>query len=196
MAVSKEQKAAILEELVVKFKEAKSIGFAQTTTVTVAEFGELRTNLREVNATYTLAKKTLIKRALKEALDIDIDLSNLEGQIGAVCSNEDAVAGLGKVNDFVKKSKGEKITWAASIFEWELKDLEETKVIAGMPSRETLLSRMVGSLMSPLSGMARFMDAAAKELETQGKTKVGELEGKKEETTTEAPAKEVKTEEK
>ena len=196
MAISKEQKAAILEELVAKFKEAKSIGFAQTTTVTVAEFGELRTNLREVNATYTLAKKTLIKKALKEALDIDIDLSNLEGQIGAVCSNEDAVAGLGKVNDFVKKSKGEKITWAASIFEWQLKDLEETKVIAGMPSRETLLSRMVGSLMSPLSGMARFMDAAAKELETQGKTKVGELEGKKEETTTEAPAEEVKTEEK
>jgi ribosomal protein L10 len=36
-----------------------------------------------------------------------------------------------------------------------------------MPSRETLLSRMVGSLMSPLSGMARFLDAAAKEVETQ-----------------------------
>jgi hypothetical protein len=48
-----------------------------------------------------------------------------------------------------------------------------------MPSRETLLSRLVGSMMSPLSGMARFFDAAAKELSTQGKTKVGELKGKK-----------------
>lgn len=181
MAVSREQKAAILEDLVAKFKEAKSIGFASTTTMTVSEFYELRTNLREVWATYTLAKKTLIRKAIKEALDIDIDLSTLEWQIGAVCSNEDAVAGLGKVNDLVKSSKGEKITWASCIFEWELKTLEETKVIAGMPSRETLLSRMVGSLMSPLSGMARFLDAAAKEVETQGKTKVGELEVKKEE---------------
>ncbi len=179
MAVSREQKAAILEDLVAKFKEAKSIGFASTTTMTVSEFYELRTNLREVWATYTLAKKTLIRKAIKEALDIDIDLSTLEWQIGAVCSNEDAVAGLGKVNDLVKSSKGEKITWASCIFEWELKTLEETKVIAGMPSRETLLSRMVGSLMSPLSGMARFLDAAAKEVETQGKTKVGELEVKK-----------------
>ncbi len=179
MAVSREQKAAILEDLVAKFKEAKSIGFASTTTMSVSEFYELRTNLREVWATYTLAKKTLIKKAIKEALDIDIDLSTLEWQIGAVCSNEDAVAGLGKVNDLVKSSKGEKITWASCIFEWELKTLEETKVIAGMPSRETLLSRMVGSLMSPLSGMARFLDAAAKEVETQGKTKVGELEVKK-----------------
>jgi ribosomal protein L10 len=55
-----------------------------------------------------------------------------------------------------------------------------------MPSRETLLGRLVGSMMSPLSGMARFLDAAAKEVESQGKTKVGELEvTKKEETATE-----------
>jgi len=190
MAVSKQQKVEILEALVVKIKEAQSIGFATTNTMTVSEFAELRTSLREVGATYTLAKKTLVKKALKDALDIEIDLSKFEWQVGFVCSNEDAVAGLGKVNDLVKKSKGEKISWVASIFEWELKDLEETKVIAGMPSRETLLSRLVGSMMSPLSGMARFMDAAAKEVEAQGKTKVGELEAKKAETSEEAPAEE------
>ena len=54
-----------------------------------------------------------------------------------------------------------------------------------MPSRETLLSRMVGSLMSPLSGMARFLDAAAKEVETQGKENLSQIEVKKEETTEE-----------
>ena len=105
MAVSKQQKAEILNELVAKFKEAKSIGFATTSTMTVDEFAGLRTELREVNATYTLAKKTLIRKALKDAIDMDIDLSTLEGQIGVVCSNDDAVAGLGKVNDLVKKSK-------------------------------------------------------------------------------------------
>ena len=185
MAVSREQKAEILAELVAKFKEAKSIGFAASSTMTVEEFAELRKNLREVSATYNLAKKTLIKKAIKEALNIEIDLSTLEGQIGVVCSNEDAVAGLGKVNDLVKSSKGEKITWASCIFEWELKTLEETKVIAGMPSRETLLSRMVGSLMSPLSGMARFLDAAAKEVETQWKENLSQIEVKKEEEKTE-----------
>jgi len=94
MAVSKQQKAEILNDLIAKFKEAKSIGFAATNTVNVDEFAELRKNLREVNATYNLAKKTLMKIALKEALNIEIDLSNFEGQIGVVCSNEDAVAGL------------------------------------------------------------------------------------------------------
>ncbi|MGB2110487.1 MAG: 50S ribosomal protein L10 [Patescibacteria group bacterium] len=191
MAVSKQQKVEILAGLVEQFKEAQSIGFSTTSTLTVAEFAELRTSLREVGATYTLAKKTLIKKAIKDALDIDVDLSELPGQIGVVCSNEDAVAGLGKVNDLVKKTDGAKIQWAACIFEGEYKGLEETKVLAGMPSRETLLSRMVGSMMSPLSGMARFFDAAAKEVEAQGKEKAGELEAKKEEEATE----ETKTEE-
>jgi len=42
-------------------------------------------------------------------------------------------------------------------------DAAATKEIAGMPSRETLLGRMVGSLQSPLSSMARFLDALAKD---------------------------------
>jgi large subunit ribosomal protein L10 len=188
MAVTRQQKSDILEELVAKFKEAKSIGFATTSTMTVSDFSGLRTSLREVEATYTIAKKTLIRKALKDALDIDIDLSNFEGQIGAVCSNSDAVAGLGKVNDLVKLPKFDKIAWAACVFDGELKSLEETKILAGLPSRETLLSRLVGSMMSPLSGMARFFDAAAKEVEAQGKTKLGELEAKKDEATVEAVA--------
>jgi large subunit ribosomal protein L10 len=193
MAVSKQQKVEILAGLVAQFKEAKSIGFSKTSTLTVEEFAGLRSSLREVGATYTLAKKTLIKIAIKEALDIDVDLSELPGQIGVVCSNEDAVAGLGKVNDMVKK-QSDKIEWAACIFEGEYKGLEETKVLAGLPSKETLLSRMVGSLQSPLSGLARFLDAAAKEVESQGKEKAGELEGKKEEATTEEAPAEEKTE--
>ncbi|MCH8518865.1 50S ribosomal protein L10 [Candidatus Gracilibacteria bacterium] len=185
MAVTKQQKVEILAELTEKFKNAQSIGFATTTGLTVAEFGELRNSLREVDASYNLAKKTLIVKSIKDALNIEVDLSTLEGQIGIVCSYSDAVAGLGKVNDLIKKTKGKKIEWAASIFEGELKGLEETKEIAGMPSRETLLGRLVGSMQSPLSALARFLDAAAKEVESTGKSKVGELDGK---TTEEAPA--------
>jgi ribosomal protein L10 len=48
MAVTKQQKVEILNNLVEKFKEAKSIGFAETNTLTVEDFSALRTNLREV----------------------------------------------------------------------------------------------------------------------------------------------------
>lgn len=187
MAVSKQKKAEILNSLIEQVKNAKSIWFASTKGVTVAEFADLRKKLREVGASYTLAKKTLIVKAVKEALDLDLNLADLEGQIGMVCSNDDAIAGLSKVNDFIKATeKEQKMTWSISIFEGKLQDKAETKVIASMPSRETLLSRLVGSMKSPISSLARFFDAAAKDIEAKGKTKVGELEWKKEEKATEA----------
>lgn len=193
MAVTRAKKSEILSTLIENIKNAKSIGFAQTNGLTVSEFSDLRADLRTVNTTYNLAKKTLVRIAVKEALGIDLDLALLPGQVWVICSNDDAVAWLSKTNAYItkaynKKVQVQKISWVASIFEGKVNGLEETKVIASMPSRETLLSRLVGSMMSPLSGMARFLDAAAKEVETQGKTKVGQLEGKKAETQKEEAA--------
>lgn len=195
MAVSKQKKVEIMNELVAKFKEAKSIWFATTNTITVEEFSKLRKSLREVKATYTLAKKTIIKKALQEAIGIEVNLENLPGQIWVVCSNEDAIAWLGKTNDFMKEANGPKwdlwkMSWAMSIFEWEVKDASETKILASMPSRETLLGRLVWSMKSPISKLARFFDAAAKEVEKQWKTTVSELE--KDAKAVEAPKEEVK----
>jgi len=191
MALTKAQKIEVLNNLKDLIKDAKSIGFTTNTGLTVEEITNLRIDLREVNATFTLAKKTLIKLAFKEVFDIEIDDNLLPNQIALVVSNDDAVSGLGKVNAFRKKVE-DKIEWTGSYFEGELKNAEETKVIASMPSRETLLGRLVGSMQSPLSGLARFFDAAAKDLEEKGKSKVGELEGEK---TEEAPKEEEKTEE-
>lgn len=199
MAVTRQQKEEILATLTENFKNAKSIGFAKTSALTVTEFESMRNDLRGVDANYMLAKKTLMKIALKNALNIEVDLKDLPGQIGAVCCFNDAIAGLGKVNDVVKKTKGEKIEWAVCIFEGELKSHEETKAIAGMPSRETLLGRLVGSMQAPLSSLARFLDAAAKEVEAKGKSTVGELdtpvkeEKAPEVKAEEAPAVEVET---
>lgn len=196
MAVTRAKKEEILSQLIENIKNAKSIGFAQTNGMTVSEFSDLRKDLRTVNSTYNLAKKTLVRIAVKEALGLDLDLNLLPWQVWVVCSNDDAIAWLSKTNAFItkvynKKETVQKITWVASIFEGKINNLEETKVIASMPSRETLLGRLVWSMQSPIAGLARFFDAASKDLESKGKSKVWELEGKK----VEAPkVEEVKTE--
>jgi len=188
MALTKAQKVEVLNTLKELIKDSKSVGFTTNTGLSVEEVTNLRVSLREVGATFTLAKKTLIKIAFKEVFDVEIDDSLLPNQIAMVVSNTDAVSGLGKVNTFKKEVK-EKIEWTWSYFEWELKDAEETKVIASMPSKETLLGRMVGSLQSPLSGFARLLDAIAKD---KTEKEWAPAEEKKEE----APKEEAKTEEK
>ena len=175
MAVTKAKKVAILEELKAKMAGAKSIAFTKNEGLTVEEITRVRKELRIANSSFTLAKKTLIKIALKEVYGADIDMSMLPGQVAMLCSNKDAVEGLGKLNDLSKEivvKKVPKITFVASYFEGTIKDATETKAIAALPSRETLLGRLVGSMISPLSGLARFLDAAKTELETTGNSKV------------------------
>jgi ribosomal protein L10 len=44
--------------------------------------------------------------------------------------------------------------------------------LASLPSKETLLSRLVGSMKSPIGALARFFDAAKKDLEAKNVAKV------------------------
>jgi ribosomal protein L10 len=109
----------------------------------------------------------------------------LPGQVWVVCANNDIIAGLNKTNAYITKSYSKKATvqkifWVASIFEWKINGMEETKMIASMPSRETLLSRLVGSLQAPIAWLTRFLDALAKELEAQWVNKVSEMKKKAE----------------
>ena len=183
MAVTKAQKAHTLEVLKNNFKNAKSISFTSGTRMTVAEMSELRKNLRTVGSTFMLEKKTLMRLALKEVHEVDMPMDMLPGQVAVVCSNTDAVAGMGKVNEFMKEkyAKDVKLEWVACYFEGQVKGKEETKEIAAMPSRETLLSRLVGSLQSPIAGLARFFDAASKKLDEEGKSSLASSEVKKKE---------------
>ena len=59
--------------------------------------------------------------------------------------------------------------------EGRIMDGAETKKLATLPSREVLLAKLLGSMMSPLSGLARFFDGAKKELEIKGLTKIADL---------------------
>ena len=105
MALTRTKKEEIVSNLKKLLENANSVGFTTNTGLTVEDVTTLRVQLREINATFTLAKKTLIKIAFKEVYNIELDASALPNQIAVVVSNDDAVAGLGKVNDFMKKNQ-------------------------------------------------------------------------------------------
>ena len=196
MAVSKTRKAEILENLKESLQNAKSVSFTTNSWLTVQEISDLRKNLREVNSTFTLVKKTLLKIAFKEVYWVELEDSMLEWQIAVVCSNDDAVAWMWKVNEFIKSFKKDpKVNWAWAYFEWELKDAEATKVIASIPSRDVLLGRLVGSMLSPVSALARFFNAASEKLSSEWLETLASVPApKKEEPKQEPKVEEVKEE--
>lgn len=195
MAVSKARKVEQVAQLEALIKDAKSIGFTSNQKITVAEVTAIKKELFAQNAVFITAKKTLIRIAFKNALNIDLDIDTLPGQVAMVVAKEDAIAPLGIVNKYANEKdwkKAQKLTFVGGYFEGKIVDAESIRKIASLPSREVLLAKLLGSMMSPLSGLARFFDAAKKDLETKNLSTVGDLEvpAKTEET----PAEETKAE--
>lgn len=195
MAVSKARKVEQVAQLEALIKDAKSIGFTSNQKITVAEVTAIKKELFAQNAVFITAKKTLIRIAFKNALNIDLDIDTLPGQVAMVVAKEDAIAPLGIVNKYANEKdwkKAQKLTFVGGYFEGKIVDAESIRKIASLPSREVLLAKLLGSMMSPLSGLARFFDAAKKDLETKNLSTIKDLEvpAKTEET----PAEEAKAE--
>jgi large subunit ribosomal protein L10 len=178
MAVSKAKKSEQLAVLEAHLKDATSVAFTSNTKVTVLEVSALKRDLRAQNAILLTIKKTLIRIAFKNVYNAELNLHTLPGQVALVIAKGDAIAPLGVTNKYVNDwKKEEKMTFVGGYMEGRLMDGAETKKLATLPSREVLLARLLGSMMSPLSGLARFLDAAKKDLEAKSLTKVGDLIG-------------------
>lgn len=178
MAVSKAKKVEQLINLEAQLKDAVSVAFTSNTKVTVLEVSALKKDLRSQNAIFLTAKKTLIRIAFKNVFDVEVDINTLPGQVALVIAKGDAIAPLGVANKYANQWKKEKkLTFVGGYMEGRLMDGTETQKLATLPSREVLLAKLLGSMMSPLSGLARFFDAAGKDLTNKGLTKVSDLIG-------------------
>ena len=177
MAVSRTRKEEQLVALEAFLTGAKSVAFTSNKKITVAEVSALKKELRAQGAIFHVAKKTLIRIAFKNVFNAEIDLDTLPGQVALIiCKGEDAIAPLGTANKYSKEwRKEEKMVFVGGYMDGRLMDGVETTKLSSLPSREVLLAKLLGSMMSPLSGLARFFDGAKKDLEAKSLTKVGDL---------------------
>lgn len=176
MTVSKAKKSEMLTELKADLARATSFSLVQSNRITVAEVSKLRRGLLPISGKLTVAKKTLIQIAVKETKGVDIPLEMLPGQVAIVMAFADAVEVLGAVNTHAKSFEGnDKLVFTGSFFEGALQDAQTTAKLASLPPRDVLLAKFMGSLLSPVSSLARFFDGAKTKLEETGKTTVRDL---------------------
>ena len=151
MALSKEKKQQHIDALVEKIKAASSVAFFTYGGTTVAQQTALRKALREQGAEMKVAKKTLVKIAVKEA-GIEGELSDeaMEGQVAVAFSNEEPTVGPQAVKKLSKDI--EQISLKGGIFEGKTLSVAEVKELADLPSKEVLIGKLLGSMQAPLSG--------------------------------------------
>ncbi len=149
MAITRSKKEEVLKALVESFGSAKSVVFAKNKGLTVADSKDLRSVLREENVTFTVAKKTLFKKAA-ESIGVDgFDISVLEGPVGAAISFEDEVVGAKAIATFAKKNQN--IELVAGIVDGEFLGTKEVVDLSKLPSKEELYAKFLGSMQAPLS---------------------------------------------
>ena len=158
MAVSKAKKVEILAQLETELKASTSVAFTSNTKLTVEEITNLRRDLRKVDAKFMLAKKTLVRIAFKNVLNVEINEDIMPWQVAVLISKGDKIAAFAIVakyaNDF---KKDEKIKFVGAYLDGEIYDAAGATKLASIPSREVLLSKLLGSMKAHISALARLL---------------------------------------
>ena len=126
--------------------------------ITVEEDTKLRKELREAGVSYFVEKNTILRFALKEA-GLDGITNVLEGTTAIAISNDDQTAPARILGKFAEDCKDEKFFLKADYIGEDVYDEAGVKALSEIPSRETLLAQLVGSLQGPIQKLAATLQA-------------------------------------
>jgi len=160
-----EQKQAVVQEIREKVTKAKSVVLVDSRGLTVSQDTKLRKALREAGIDYKVYKNTMVNFAIKDT-DSEALAPYLEGPTAVAFSYEEATLAASIINKQIKDMPN--LEFKAGTVEGTLYDAEGMVKIADIPSREVLLSRLLGSLKSPVSSFARVLNALAEEKSASG----------------------------
>lgn len=164
MPMSKAAKATLKTDLAERFKKANAAIVAEYRGLTVAELTDLRVKLRAANAEFKIIKNRVAKVAIKEDHPESGDLApNLKGPVGVVFIYGDAAAATKSVLEF-QKEKPELFKVTGGLMEGKGLSQADLKAIADLPSREVLLAKIIGSLVSPHRGLVSVMAGVPRQL--------------------------------
>lgn len=153
MAKTRSQKTELLNKYkdILKNKSGYFlINSDKTDTPTVSDFKQ---KLKDVDANYAIVKNSIFKVALQET-DQPLELQDLDGPTAVIYFDEDPTAPAKLIKEIQKKT--ELMNAKSGVFEGEFLSEEKVMQLAEIPTREVLLSQLVGSMNAPLTG---FMNA-------------------------------------
>ena len=153
-----ELKQPVVEEISASIKDAQSVVLVDYRGLTVEQDPNLRKQLREAGITYKVYKNTMMNFAFK-GTDCESLAPYLEGPSAMAVSTTDATAPARILCKFAKDAP--KLEVKGGVVEGIAYDAAGIENIAKIPSREELLSRLLGSMQSPVANFARVINQIA-----------------------------------
>ena len=153
-----ELKQPIVEAISEEIKDAQSVVLVDYRGLTVAQDTELRKQLREAGVIYKVYKNTMMKRAFEGTEFAGLE-GCLEGPSAIAISKDDATAPARILCKFAKGAEALKLK--GGVVEGNVYDVAGLKELANIPSREELISKLLGSMQSPITNFARVINQIA-----------------------------------
>ena len=153
-----ELKKPVIDEISEVIKDAQGVVLVDYRCLTVEQDTILRKQLREAGITYKVYKNTMMNFAFK-GTDLEALAPHLEGPSAIAVSKEDATAPARVIVKFAKDAPN--LELKAGVIEGVLYDAKGIAEVAKIPGREELLSRLLGSLQSPVANFARVLNQIA-----------------------------------
>ena len=155
-----ELKQPIVQEIAAQIDGAQSVVVVDYRGLTVSEDTQLRKELREAGVSYKVYKNTLMNFAFK-GTEFEALAPVLEGPNAIAISKEDATAPARILAKFAKTAPALEIK--AGVVEGDYYDAAGMQTIASVPSRQDLLSKLLGSIQSPITHFARVINQIAEQ---------------------------------
>src|SRR3954452_16624879 len=152
--MNREQKAAAIAEIVAQIKESDAVFAVDYRGISVPQAADLRTRLRDADASFRVVKNTLTERAADRAGAEGLK-ELLEGPTAMTFVRGDAAAAAKALRDFRRATH--LLEFKGGWMNGEALTPEAIDAIAQLPSREVLYGRLVGMVASPLTGLAAAM---------------------------------------
>lgn len=153
-----ELKQPIVKEIAEHLDGAASAVLVDYRGLTVEQDTQLRKQMREAGIVYKVYKNRMIKLAIKDTAFAELE-KDLDGPTAIAITKGDATASARIISKFAKTA--DKLEFKSGVVEGTYFDAAGISAVANIPGREELLSKLLGSLQSPVTNLARVLNQIA-----------------------------------
>jgi large subunit ribosomal protein L10 len=155
--LNRAQKAAVIDEVAAQISAAEAVFAVDYRGISVPQAAELRTKLRDADASFRIVKNTLTLRAADKA-GAEALKELLDGPTAMTFVRGDAAAAAKALRDFRRTTGNQLLEFKGGWMNGAPLAPADVDALAQLPSREVLIGRLVGGIAAPLTGLASAMN--------------------------------------
>jgi large subunit ribosomal protein L10 len=154
--MNRDQKAAVVAEIVGQIKSAEAVFAVDYRGISVAQAAELRERLRDSGTKFRVVKNSLTERAADEA-GTEALKAMLQGPTALAFVSGDAALAAKALNDAARAMHA--LEFKGGLMDRTTLSADDVRAIARLPARDVLNAQLVGVIASPITGLVRTLNA-------------------------------------